>query len=462
MNLYRPIYHYIPEKNWMNDPNGVVFYKDEYHLFYQYNPYGSEWGTIHWGHAKSKDLVHWERLPVALYPSNEKGELHCFSGCAVINEGEPTIFYTSIGEGERHQTVGAEQWMATSKDDMITWDKYDENPALDLKIHKDLQIKEWRDPFVWKDNDTWFMVVGGSHDDKGCALIYKSMDLRKWEFLNILLEDNECRILECPNCFKLGDKYILVYSPDDIVSYCIGTIDSDFKFIVESKGILDQSGWEGFYAPNSFPDDKGRRIMFGWLTEVPKGELQESKDWAGAQSIPRILTLEDNKLKMEPAKELEILRNEHKEYKDLLITDTWISDINGRAIELLIEIDNVNENTKFSIDVLASELEDEKTSLIFNGSEQSISINRSKSSLSGLCHDSELKSKVSLCEGKLKLHIFIDHSIVELFANYRQAISTRVYPISKDSENIKINILEGNELKINSIDVWNLNSIWQN
>ena len=92
MNLYRPIFHFMPEKNWMNDPNGVVFYKGEYHLFYQYNPNGDQWGTIHWGHAKSKDLVHWEHLPIALYPSNDKGELHCFSGCAVINDGEPTIF----------------------------------------------------------------------------------------------------------------------------------------------------------------------------------------------------------------------------------------------------------------------------------------------------------------------------------------------------------------------------------
>lgn len=459
MNVYRPIYHFVPEKNWMNDPNGVIFYKGEYHLFYQYNPYGYQWGTIHWGHAKSKDLVHWEHLPIALYPSNNKGELHCFSGCAVINGEEPTIFYTSIGEGERHQTAGAEQWMVVSKDDMVTWEKYDNNSVMSLDIHGDIEIKEWRDPFVWKEDNSWLMVVGGSHNKKGCALIYRSEDLKQWEFLNILYEDKD-EIWECPNCFKLEDKYVLVYSPNDQVKYYIGTINDEYKFIPESGGTLDYSGWEGFYAPNSFVDDSNRRIMFGWLTDVSRGEFKGCGEWSGAQSIPRILDIRNEKLHMEPAKEFQMLRGNHKEYKNLSVSKTWEPEIKGRALEIIIGVENIDRETEFSIDVLSSADGEEKTSIIYKASTESISVDRSKSSASNLCHDSVLSGHVSLSTDEtIKLHIFIDHSIVEVFANYREAISTRVYPIKEDSQNIKISVLKGNDLNIKSFDIWEMNSI---
>lgn len=461
MNLYRPVYHFMPEKNWMNDPNGVVYYKGEYHLFYQYNPNDYKWGTIHWGHAKSKDLVHWEHLPIALYPSNEKGELHCFSGCAVINDDEPTIFYTSIGEGERHQSIGSEQWMAVSKDNMITWEKYENNPVLSLDIHGDIEIKEWRDPFIWKEDDYWFMVLGGSHNKKGCVLIYRSKDLKQWEFLNILHEGEE-EFWECPNVFKLGDKYVLVYSPSDIVKYCIGTINSDYKFVPETEGILDYSGWQGFYAPNSLVDNKDRRIMWGWLTEVSRGEFDGCGDWAGTQSIPRVISIENDNLHMEPVKELEMLRKNHKKYEDLCVSKSWAPEIKGRALEIITEVEIIDSLEEFSIDVFCSEDDQEKTSIIYNCENKSFSVDRSSSTLSDLCIKSNLTNNIKLNKGEtLKLHIFIDHSTVEVFANYRESISTRVYPIKEDSENVRVSVLKGDNLKIKSFDVWEMSSIWK-
>ncbi|MEQ8155961.1 MAG: glycoside hydrolase family 32 protein [Clostridiaceae bacterium] len=462
MNLYRPIYHFLPEKNWMNDPNGVVFYKGEYHLFYQYNPNGYSWGTIHWGHAKSKDLVHWEHMPIALYPSEDKGELHCFSGCAVINGDEPTIFYTSIGEGKRHQSTGAEQWMAISKDDMVTWEKYDDNPVLTLDIHGGIEIKEWRDPFVWKEDESWFMVVGGSHNKKGCALIYRSADLKNWEFLNILAEEEKDEIWECPNCFKLGDKYVLVYSPNEQVQYRIGTINKDYKFVTEYVSTLDYSGWEGFYAPNSLSDSSGRRIMWGWLTDVARGEFNQCGEWSGVQSLPRILEIENNMLYMKPVKELEALRTNHKRYENVEITESWLPDAKGKALEVIAEIETIDQLTSFSIDVLASENGEEKTSIIYDSDKNSFSVNRKKSSLSGLCHDSELSGKIILDKDEnLKLHIFVDHSTIEVFANYKETISTRVYPVREDSENIVFNLIKGKLLKVKSLDIWEMKSIWE-
>ncbi len=460
MNLYRPIYHFMPEKNWMNDPNGVVCYKGEYHLFYQYNPDGPEWGTIHWGHAKSKDLVHWEHLPVALYPSNEKGEVHCFSGCAAINGDEPTIFYTSVGVGDRHQSIGAEQWMAVSKDGMITWEKYDKNPVLSLKIHGDLEVKEWRDPFVWKDGEDWFMVLGGCTGGKGCALIYRSKDLRQWEFLNILHEGPE-RFWECPNFFRTGGKDVLVYSPDDKVKYTIGKVNDEYRFIPETEGVLDYSGWEGFYAPNSLLDDSGRRVMWGWLTDVARGDFKGCGDWSGVQSIPRIISIKNDKLHMEPAKELEVLRKNHRGYEEVNVSGNWAPEVKGKALEIIAEIEAADLKD-FSIDVLSSEDGEEKTSIKYSAADESFSVDRSRSSTDRLCHDSTLSGNISLAAGEaLKLHIFIDYSTIEVFANYRESISTRVYPIKEDSENIKISVPEGGGLKIKALDIWEMNSIWK-
>lgn len=458
MNLYRPSYHFVPEKNWMNDPNGVIYYKGEYHLFYQYNPDDYHWGNLHWGHAKSKDLVHWNHLPIALYPSRDKGELHCFSGCAVVNGNEPVIFYTSIGEGNRNPSVGAEQWMAISKDDMLTWEKYENNPVLTLRLHGKTDIKEWRDPFVWKENDYWFMVLGGSHNRKGCALIYRSSDLKRWEFLNILCEGEE-EVWECPNCFKLGDKYVIVYSPGDKVRYLIGNINSEFRFEAESKGTIDHSGFEGFYAPNSLTDISGRRIMIGWLTDVSRGDFRGCDGWSGVQSIPRILSMSGSKLIMKPAKELEVLRKNHKEYKDINITEYWMPEIKGRALEMILETEIMDDKTSFSLDVLCSEDNSEKTSIVCN--QNLVSIDRTNSSLSNLCHNSVLSTGISLDKGEvLRLHVFIDHSTVEVFINYKECISTRVYPTREDSENIRISLLKGDSLKIKSFNVWEMNSIW--
>ncbi len=154
----RPIFHSQPPANWNNDPNGTLFYKGYYHLFYQHNPFNDRWSWMHWGHMRSKDLVHWEHLPIALWPSLEKGEKHCFSGSAIVNRhGEPMLFYTSIGHD------APEQWVAIPKDDeLIEWEKHPENPILSIGDHKGETIVDWRDPQLIHEGDETFMVGGAS------------------------------------------------------------------------------------------------------------------------------------------------------------------------------------------------------------------------------------------------------------------------------------------------------------
>ncbi|HEY0827152.1 MAG TPA: glycoside hydrolase family 32 protein [Bacilli bacterium] len=462
MDLYRPIFHFMPQKNWMNDPNGLIYYKGEYHLFYQYNPYGDKWGTIHWGHAKSLDLVHWEHLPIALFPSGELGEEHCFSGCAVVKDGVPSIFYTSVGSGDRHQSIGAQQWMAASNDDMVTWEKFNGNPVLTLDAHNGLDIKEWRDPFVWKERETWYMVVGGSIEGRGCALIYSSPDLINWGFLNKLYEGSE-EIWECPNLFKLEDKYVLIYSPSDVVKYYIGQLNSDFSFTPEAHGTIDYSGWEGFYAPNSLADDRGRRIMWGWMTENSRGEFFGGAGWAGVQSIPRILSLqEEGKLRIEPLPELQVLREAHQRFENVIIsTPNWALGVKGRALEIIAEFELHDNKTKFGLKLLCSPDGTEETIVSFDPITGHFSVDRSKSSLSNQPHSSILIGKLDLTAGEvLRFHIFLDHSIIEVFANYKECISTRIYPTCSSSMNLNLFAEEGGSVGLKLLDVWKMKSIW--
>jgi beta-fructofuranosidase len=294
----RPAYHLQAPALWMNDPNGPISFQGRYHVFYQHNPYGTEWGHMHWGHAVSRDLVHWEHWPIALAPSQDRGEEHCFSGCCVDHDGTPTILYTSIGP-KTPAGDGAVQWLATSDDGLRTWRKHPANPVMTLKLHGDLKVKDWRDPFVWREGDDWFAVLGGHRDGgKGCALIYKSKNLVDWTFLNVLMEGTE-RNWECPNFFKLGDKWVLLYSADDkprLAKYYTGTLTKDYKFRPEHHGVLDHS--PTFYAPTTALAPDGRRLLWGWASVKGDG-------WNGCLTLPRVLTLRpDGRLGIEPAKEV--------------------------------------------------------------------------------------------------------------------------------------------------------------
>jgi beta-fructofuranosidase len=465
MDLYRPIYHFLPPSNWMNDPNGLLYYKGEYHLFYQYNPNGDEWGTIHWGHAKSKDMIRWEHLPIALSPSRELGEEHCFSGSAVINdEGVPTIFYTSIGNGERGYATGAEQWMATSADDMLTWQKHAGNPVLSKEVHGDLTIRDWRDPYVWKEGEQWLMVIGGEHNGKGCALIYRSENLTKWTFLNKLMEARHRKetLWECPIFFQLDGKYVLIYSPKDVVRYYTGTLNDDYTFTPEYEGIIDYSGWEGYYAPNVMKDGQGRTLMWGWMTEMARGEFPGGKGWSGAQAVPRLLGLRsDGSLRMEPVPELRQLRREEERLGNAELSGNALKLASrGRALELIADVVIPATGTSFGFTLLHADNDEEYTKVVFEPFRHRFIVDRSRASLSSLPHSMELEAYMDWKPGdKVRIHLLLDHSVLEVFANYEQCISTRVYPTLLDSTGVTAFASNGT-VKLTSLRIWKLSSIW--
>ncbi len=203
----RPAYHFHPPAQWNNDPNGTIQYKGWYHIFYQFNPYEAKWGHMHWGHARSRDLVNWEHLPIALWPSLEKGEEHVFSGAAIIGEGgRPVIFYTSIGKRD------PEQWMAVPEDDeLIRWKKHPANPVLTTKLHTTYKVHEWRDPFLFRHAGGVYMVAGGNLDPRGGygeVQLYeaRNRELTEWRHRGAIFRDPDRTVwnIECPNFFPLG------------------------------------------------------------------------------------------------------------------------------------------------------------------------------------------------------------------------------------------------------------------
>jgi beta-fructofuranosidase len=272
----------------MNDPNGPIFYKGEYHLFYQYNPEENKWGNIHWGHTKSKDLVCWQRLPIALIPSKERGESHCFSGNCIIHDGVLKIIYTSIAFS-KPPSIHAEQWLAKGDSELMKWKKIEDNPILTLKIHKNLEIHDWRDPFIWKENDEFFMICGGHFTQpvQPVVLLYKNLNnLKRWQFIGSLCSGDkkdrkQGKNWECPNFFRLENKYVLIVSPHREVIYCVGDYHNN-KFKPSKWKILDHS--RNFYATNVLLDEKNQIVLFGWIKVI-------GNFWSGCLSLPKIIKL---------------------------------------------------------------------------------------------------------------------------------------------------------------------------
>lgn len=286
--IYRPTFHFTPEKNWMNDPNGLVFHKGEYHLFYQHNPFGTKWGHMSWGHAVSTDLLNWQHLDIAL-AEDENGAI--FSGSAVSNGDEIIAIYT------RHTEANQSQCIATSKDNGRTFTKFEENPVLDLNM------ADFRDPKVFRYEDHWIMAVVKPHEHV-CSF-YKSIDLVNWEFLSEFGPAAAIGgVWECPDLFPLTYKdeelWVLLISlnPGAINNgtgsqYFVGNFDGvSFtpKYSTEEPRWLD-FGRDNYAGAtfNNTPD--GRRIFIGWMANWQGLEEHPATSWTNALTIPRELGL---------------------------------------------------------------------------------------------------------------------------------------------------------------------------
>lgn len=310
-------YHFEPAFGWINDPNGLIYFKGKYHAFFQHNPEKPEWDPMHWGHAVSDDLIHWKELPIALKPDmpyeNDGG---CFSGSAVEKDGMMYLFYTSVSD-----KYGQTQSVAMSEDG-VNFKKYENNPVI-VQPPCD-GSKDFRDPKVTYIDGKYYMVVGSGKDGVGKVLLYTSENLLDWEYLGVIYENKDFgEIFECPDFFKIGNDYVLMFSKmiDDInkTQFVIGDFDGERFY---PKSFQSPENGPQFYAPQTFLDNDGRRILIGWFYNWGK-KLARGLTFAGALTIPREVTIVDGKIHLFPVEEAHHLLSSEdkliKIYKDKVI-----------------------------------------------------------------------------------------------------------------------------------------------
>ncbi|AHV95827.1 glycoside hydrolase family 32 protein [Paenibacillus sabinae] len=463
-NRYRLQYHLMPPVGWMNDPNGLIYYKGEYHAFYQHYPYGPYQGPMHWGHAKSKDLVHWEHLPIALtpsmpYDSGENTVYGCWSGSGVDDGGVLTLIYTGHVESNNPVEV---QCIARSTDGI----HFEKGPVSVIDGPPDAECFGFRDPKVWKRGDKWHLVVGYGKDGKGKALHYTSADLDEWAYEGIAAESDGTMgdMWECPDLFPLGeaaDSHVLIFSPMNIAPvktlYLSGQFDYDTgKFSNQHKDRVDY-GFD-FYAPQTFEDASGRRIMFGWMN-IWGAEMPEKEDgWMGAFTLPRVLTLaEDGSLLANPAEELKALRGSHVDAANVLLKDSE-DFIPGGAAGSALEIEAVfaadsSSDAEFGLRVRCSEDGSQYTEISYKASEGVLRMNRDHA---GAGEGGVSEATLAQAEdGRIKLRVFLDSSSVELFANDgRRTITNRIYPL-ESSLGLKL-FSRGGDTLLETLNIWQL------
>lgn len=457
---HRPKYHFLPPSNWMNDPNGVIQWNGEYHLFYQHNPSGPLWGNMHWGHATSPDLIHWADKPIALAPTPGGPDASgCFSGCAVSAGGVPTLLYTATA-GQRHEIQT--QCLATSAEGLLTWSKHPRNPVLAEVPAQAGQTSDFRDPFVWKEGDTWYMLVGSSVQDVGgVVFLYRSADLLEWEYLHPLLasdDKNLGMIWECPNFFRLGEQWVLIISSHtgtrtDTVHYFVGEY-RDHQFTPAAVGVLD---YGCLYAPLSFVDDQGRRVLFGWLREERSEAALLQAGWAGVQTIPRVLELDaHNRLLMKPVPELERLRGRwHSAEAGALDRPVTLSP-GASALDIAVEVEP-GDSGLCGLALVYPTSPEEAIQIHYDARSQRIAV-RKQAGSQDAAGKALLEAPHPLSQGEaLTLRILLDGSVLEVIANERTSLSTRFYPGVANSVELRA---FGEGARLRALDAWEMSPIF--
>jgi beta-fructofuranosidase len=450
-DIYRHKYHLMGPLGWINDPNGFSIYNDEFHLFFQYHPYSAKWGPMHWGHATSKDLIHWEHKHTALGPIGDGIEGGApFSGCAISQGDKHILMYTENWPKRQVQSIAVSS-------DGITYIPYENNPVISSNhLPKGAKKEDFRDPKIWKKGDMFYAIISSRANDlSGQILLYKSNDLFEWEYVNSICQSNNKlgKMWECPDLFSCEDKDILIVSPqfmekqEDRFSnvhaslYMIGKLDDiKEKYTYETFDEIDH-GFD-FYAPQTILDKQNRRIMIAWMgmweRNMPTDDLKHN--WAGAMTLPRILELRDNKIIQRPIDEMINYRLNEDSLHEIIKGEKQ-THIKGKVLEITLEIENIDAK-QFGIKLFKSE--NEETVITYDVITSKVIFDRTRSGylIQGNTAKEDnsniRKTNVDLRNNTLKLHIFLDKSSIEVFIqDGLRTMTALVYP-KEHSEGISL------------------------
>ncbi len=448
----RPQYHLLPRHGWMNDPCGPLFWKGRYHMFLQYNDEPVSAVKL-WAHATSPDMVRWHRQPVALRPTPGGPDADgCWTGTAAIVDGKPTFLYTGVVNSTPEQATLADAnpplhesvCMAVAEDDtLVRWRKVPQpvvpGPPAGMKV------VGFRDPSPWRQGNSWYLIVAsGERGAGGRVLLYRSADFRHWEYLHPMAQGkpngkqgtdpvDSGEMWECPDFFPLDGKHVLIHSTERRTLWQIGTLDTaTMLFHAENEGLLDHGA---YYAPKSQLDAHGNRILWGWITETRPEAEYRAAGWSGMMSLPRRLSISNGQLVMEPAPEIASLRTGAR-------TGAAVKRLPSAAQEIRLSLEPGSEPLfdQSFVDRQGAAL------LLRDSMQQPPDVVR--------IGDTEIPLTNDL---PLDLHIFLDHSVAEIFINYRHAVTRRYYARTPMEPAVAITL--GGSWRITQQQAWSLKSI---
>lgn len=452
---YREQFHFAPFKNWNNDPCGLCFYKGYYHMFYQTNPNEQKWDNMYWGHAVSKDLIHWVHLPFAFYPQDELLDLPelkggAYTGSSIIKDDKMELYFTRhLGFPEDENGTLQYQVYSESKDGI----SFAKDKVVIIK-NKEMSYN-FRDPKVQKINEEIYIVIGSKYHDTPCILLYKLGEANKWEFVGPLLYDSEATIetIECPDFFKLGDKYVAVgslmkhkdnYGRVQSTRYYIGDFDGK-ELKVESKGLYDFG--TDFYAVQSF-EHKDRRIAIGWISDFYGEHIATTNGAYGSMTIPRELSVKNNLLYMKPIEEVySLIKDKVIQAKEENII---AKNISGNSYYAKLELNDIQgELVDNDFEIIVGEDNNKAISLIRNSNTFEIKISGTKS------ESVKFVTEITKVE---KIEVFVDRRVVEVFINDGEKAGCKLFYNSNQAGLFKTNF--NNPKTIKEIQVFTMKSIW--
>lgn len=424
---YELSYHITPPKGLLNDPNGLIQFKGVYHVFYQWNQNDTTHRTKSWGHVTSTDLVRWTEQPVALEPVDWFDKDGCYSGSAVSFENKLYLFYTGNVRNEANERESY-QCLAVSEDG-VQFEK--KGPILNQPAGYTAHV---RDPKVWQGkNNDWWMVLGAQKADlTGDTLVYHSKNLTDWACIGSLLEDEHDFgfMWECPDLVQFTQKSAFIFSPQGIMArgdefnniyqsgYLTGSFTEDGKFLTDEQPFKELDRGFEFYAPQTFQDDKGRQLLFGWMgvmepaVEAAVPTIQDG--WIHALTIPRELLYADGQLKQQPAEELKQLR----QGSPLVVEGKAEASLQLPTLqnEMLVDWEKTAGSFKLQLR--------KDVAIEYDEQRNRVQISRSN----WLTGDRESRA-VTLTKPLTQLRLFLESSSLELFVNQGEEVfSLRYFP----------------------------------
>ena len=482
---WRPQFHFSPLRNWMNDPNGLVYYEGEYHLFYQYNPFGDRSGHLSWGHAVSEDLVHWKELRVAI---PERDGVMAFSGSIVVDwkntsgfgSGETPPMVAVFTGHEESPEFRQTQHVAYSNDRGRTWTPYSGNPVIDLKL------RDFRDPkvFWYEEGEYWVMTVAMPTEHE--VVFFRSKDLKKWVRTGKFGPFGATGGLwECPDLFEMPvegrpgeSKWVLIINVGNGSAnggsggqYFIGHFDGD-RFESDTVDGAVPTRWldygRDFYATvtwSDVPASDGRRLAIGWMSNWNYAQETPTTPWRGAQSLVRELSLvqdhDDLRLVQRPNRELKKLRAAPEEVRDLTVSDGTFDlaghGVRGNVVELSVMLELVDAN---DAGLIVASGDDYETRIGYDRVRQVLYVDRTNSGQ--FFHDDfagRHEAPLVVEDGALDLRVFVDASLLEVFAEGgRVTFADQIFP-PPDHDRIKV-FANGGAARIVDLQAYPLRSIW--